>query len=80
MVGKSHPALYGIITEFQKEHDDTVAMMKDLDAGKKIRQATRKKYHDINKRLQRLANSYPEYKEEGRLLEYMEACGHKVGL
>jgi len=81
MVNKSHPALYAIVMEFQKEEEDTTAMMKDLDGGKKIRQATRKKYQNINFRLQALAdNHYQEYKQEGRLLDYMEACGHNVGL
>jgi len=80
MVGKSHPALYAILKEFQKEEEDTTAMMKDLDGGKMIRQATRKKYQNINLLLQALANNYQEYKQEGRLLDYMEACGHNVGL
>jgi len=80
VVGKSHPALYNIIGEFQKEEEDTVAMMKDVDQGKKIRQATRKKYQRINERLQALANNYRQYQEEGRVLVYLESCGHNVGL
>jgi len=55
-------------------------MMKDLDEGQKIRQVTRKKYQNVNLRPQALANNYQEYKQEGRLLDYMEACGHNVGL
>jgi len=42
MIGKSHPALYAVIEEFQKEEEDTAAMMKEQDGGKKIRQATHK--------------------------------------
>jgi len=39
-----------------------------------------KKYQNVYLRLQALANSYQEYKHERRLLDYVEACGHNVGL
>jgi len=55
-------------------------MIAELDRGKNIRQPQRKKYIRINERLSRLATRYQEYKDEGRVLEYMEACGHNVGL
>jgi len=80
MVGKSHPTIYNLIKEFQKEEADTAVMIAELDRGKNIRQPQRKKYIRINERLQRLATRYQEYKDEGRVLEYMEACGHNVGL
>jgi len=80
MVGKSHPTIYNLIKEFQKEEADTAVMIAELDRGKNIRQPQRKKYIRINERLQRLATRYQEYKDKGRVLEYMEACGHNVGL
>jgi len=80
MVGKSHPTIYNLINEFKKEEADTAVMISELDRGKSIRQPQRKQYKKINERLQKLANYYHEYKAEGRILEYLEACGHNVGL
>ncbi|XP_052130244.1 uncharacterized protein LOC127751170 [Frankliniella occidentalis] len=79
VVGKSHPTLFHLIKEFKKEEADSTVMMAELDAGKKIRQPQRAKYQRINQRLQRLAESYGQFKEEGRVLEYLRACGHNVG-
>jgi len=80
MVGKSHPTVFNLVEEFKKEEADTAVMIAEIDRGKKIRQPQRKKYERINKRLETLAAAYAEYKDEGRLLEYVEACGHNVGL
>jgi len=51
-----------------------------LDGGKIIRQATREKYQNVYLRLQALAYNYQEYKQERRLQDYVEACGHNVRL
>lgn len=80
MVGKSHPALYTLIREFIKEQADTAVMIAELGLGKKVKQRQRLKYKRINERLLTLVNQYQAYKEEGRLLEYLRACGHTVGL
>lgn len=79
-MGKSHPTIYHIIKEFQKEEGDTAVMMLELEQGKKIRQPQRLKYRRINERLQTLALSYDRYKEEGTRPAFMRACGHNVAL
>lgn len=69
MVGKSHPSLFPLIVEFKKEQADTSVMIAELSVGKQVKQPQRLKYQ----RLQRLAG-------QGRLLEYLRACGHTAGL
>jgi pyruvate/oxaloacetate carboxyltransferase len=80
IIGKSHPSLYSLIKHFQKEEADTAVMIAELDAGKKIRQQQRLKYRRINERIQVLARNYEQYKNEGRRVDYMKACGHNIGL
>jgi len=80
MVGKSHPTIFNLIREFQKEEADTSAMFAELDAGRKIKQPQRQKYKRINERLHNLALQYRDIKDEGRVLEYLESCGYNVGL
>ncbi|KAK3929145.1 PKS-NRPS hybrid synthetase [Frankliniella fusca] len=80
MVGKSHPSLYPLILEFKKEQADTSVMIAELNVGKQVKQPQRQMFRRINQRLQRLAEQYNHFKEEGRLLEYLRACGHTAGL
>jgi len=80
MVGKSHPTIFNLIKEFQKEEADTSVMFAELDVGRTVKQPQRQKYKRINERLQRLAIEYRQYQDERRVLEYVEACGHNVGL
>ncbi len=80
MVGKSHPSLYPLILEFKKEQADTSVMIAELNVGKQVKQPQRQMFRRINQRLQRLAEQYDHFKDEGRLLEYLRACGHTAGL
>ncbi|KAK3911699.1 PKS-NRPS hybrid synthetase [Frankliniella fusca] len=78
MVGKSHPTVFNLIKEFQKEEGDVRVMMAELDAGKTIRQRRRQEYRRINERLQNLATRYDRYKEEDRVVDFARACGHNI--
>lgn len=80
MVGKSHPTVYNIIREFMKEAADTAVMTAEIDLGRKVKQPQRAKYRRINARLQALAEKYEEYKQDGRRMDYIRACGHNVSL
>ncbi|KAK3913130.1 PKS-NRPS hybrid synthetase [Frankliniella fusca] len=76
MIDKSHPTIFNLVKEFQKEEADVRVMMAELDGGRTIRQPQRQKYRRINERLQNLTNHYAEYKEEGRIVDFTRACGH----
>ncbi|KAK3919917.1 FLYWCH-type zinc finger-containing protein 1 [Frankliniella fusca] len=80
MVGKSHPSFYHLLREFRKEEKDTEVMMRELQMGRRIKAPRRTKYIAVNKRLQGAAMDYQEYKEEGRVLEYLTRCGNNFSL
>jgi len=44
MVGKSHPTIFNLIKELQKEEADTSVMFAELDVGRTVKQPQRQKY------------------------------------
>ncbi|KAK3921780.1 Tryptophan synthase alpha chain [Frankliniella fusca] len=80
MVGKSHPSFYHFLREIRKEQRDTDVMMRELQMGPRIKAPRRAKYDAVNKRLQAAAVEYEEYKEEGRILDFLSRCGRNFTL
>ena len=80
MVGKRHPSLYSLTVQLRKEQEDASQMIIELRAGRRIRENQKTKYTKVNIQLQNTAQRYAEYKQEGRILEYLRTCGHNFTL
>jgi len=76
-VGKSHPSLYTLLREFQREQAATETKLRDLELGRPIKEPQRKKYRDVTDRLKSISVRYDEYKQNGReqRLRYLRLCG-----
>ncbi|KAK3909666.1 FLYWCH-type zinc finger-containing protein 1 [Frankliniella fusca] len=80
MMGKKHPSFYHMLREIQKEQRDTDVMVVELEMGRKIKVPQRLKYQLINARMQEIVLEYADYKEEGRLMEFLRRCGYNIAL
>ncbi|CAB0041879.1 unnamed protein product [Trichogramma brassicae] len=60
-VGKSHPDLYSLIREFQKEQGDTEIGLIELSNQRRIKSAPKKKWVDVQRRLRALVETYDTY-------------------
>jgi hypothetical protein len=108
LVGKSHPSIYSLLVEMQKEQGNTEREIARIELGRvstflehpthtasfstqkskvcfvlskqvvTVRQ--RPSYRVVTERLQRISRVYEEYKAEGRVLDFLRACGHNFTL
>ncbi|CAB0038505.1 unnamed protein product [Trichogramma brassicae] len=60
-LGKSHPDLYSLIREFQKEQGDTEIGLIELSNQRRIKSAPKKKWVDVQRRLRALVETYDTY-------------------
>ncbi len=80
MMGKKHPSFFHMLREIRKEQRDTEVMVVELEMGRKIKVPQRLKYQLINARMQEIVLQYADYKEEGRLMEFLRRCGYNIAL
>jgi len=80
IVGKPHPSLYALIKALKKEQDTTEKRIAELEEGKQIRQDQRREYRKAAEKLSTLTGRYEEFKEDGRILEYLQKCGNQFSL
>ena len=78
VVGKHHPDLYSAFKELQKEQGDTEIYIVELSLGRKIKAAPKKKWVDTQDRLRRIAKKYDDYKNTGRVLDYMRSIAYNI--
>lgn len=69
-----------MLREVRKEQRDTEVMVVELELGRKIKVPQRLKYQLINARMQEMVLAYAEYKEDGRLMDYLRHCGYNIAL
>lgn len=80
VVGKHHPDLYSALTEFQKEQAYSEACLAELALGKRVKTAPKKKWVDLQNRIQSIADQYETYKNGNKVLEYLRTLGYNVTL
>lgn len=78
LVGKNHPDLYSLLLEFKKEQSDTESIIADLNLGKNVKAAPKKKWITIQNRLRTVASSYLTYKRDREILHYLKAIGSNI--
>jgi len=79
-VGKHHPDLYSAVIEFQKEQAFIEACIAELGLGRRVKLLPRRKWLELQERIQGLAASYEEQKAEGTLLDYLRALAHNISM
>ena len=80
LVGKSHPDLFSLIKEFKKEQGYTEVCVLELNLGKRIRAMPKKKWSDLQDRIQGAVESYATHKANDTVLEYLRTLGHNIKL
>ena len=80
VVGKHHPDLYSALTEIQKEQADTEIALAELSLGRRVKQAPRRKWVELNTRIQNISEQYETYKDNNEVLAYLKAIGHNIAL
>lgn len=76
VVGKHHPDLYSLLSEFQTEQGYTEICVQELALGKKVRYAPSKKWQDLQIRLESIAAEY----DQVPILEYLANLSYNVSL
>lgn len=71
LMGKNHPDIYSFIKEIMKEQGDTEIAVVELSLGRKVKAAPKKKWVDIQLKLQRIVTNYENYD----ILSFLEAVG-----
>ena len=80
LVGKSHPDLFSLIKEFKKEQGYTEVSVLELNLGKRVESMSKKKWSDLQDRVQGAVESYPTHKANDDVLEYLRLLGHDIKL
>ena len=80
VVGKNHPGIYTLLNELKKEQADYETIVTELALGRKVKAGQKKKWKDINRRLLRIVSDYALYKEENRIIEYLELLANTITL
>ena len=63
LVCKSHPDIYTFIKAIQKEQAYSETSIAELSLGKRVKTAPRKKWSELQERIQGIANQYKQYKD-----------------
>ena len=80
VIAKHHPDLYAALSELQKEQAYTEVCIAELALGKKVKTAPKKKWLDLQTRIQSIAEKYDEYKDRGEVVDYLRTLGHNIVL
>ena len=80
VVGKHHPDLYSALQELLKEQADTEIMVAELALGRKVKSAPRKKWLDVQNRIQDITLEYQNYKDNDDVLRYLRTLSYNVTL
>lgn len=80
MVGKKHPDLYYLLTEFQKEQGDTEIVIAELGLGRRVRDAPKKDWVDRQEKIQHLVENFETHRAAGTELNYLKSLSYKVTL
>lgn len=80
IVAKKHPSLYKLIHHIQKEQSDVDTMVRELDVGRRITEPQKRKYYNLNVRLQNITSRYYDYKDGGNIIAYLHACAHNMAI
>lgn len=78
VVGKHHPDLYSAVIEFQKEQAFTESNIAELALGKRVKLLPRRKWLELQERIQGIVASYEDQKADGTLMEYMRALADNI--
>ena len=78
LVGNSHPDLYSAILELQREQAYTEVCVQELALGKRVKSMSKKKWVDLQERIQGLASSYLTYKNSNTVSEYLKTIAHNI--
>ena len=78
VVGKHHPDVYSAMHEFQKEQAEMESIIAELSLGKRVRAQPKKKWVELQQRIQTIASSYEEYKERDDVMEYLKNLSYNI--
>ena len=80
LVGKHHPDLYSAVIEFQKEQAFVESNIAELGLGERVKLLPRRKWMELQERIQGIVASYKVQKAGGTLMEYMRALAHNISM
>ena len=80
VVGKHHPDIYSALTELQKEQGDTGSMVAELSISKKVRASPKRKWVELQERIQSVARKYNEYKAKNDVYTYLRTLSYNVNI
>ena len=70
--------LYSFIDLLKKEQKDVETMIVEINMGRAVRPAKRRKYLSLEQRIQSIVNDYDRYVEEQRVLDYLRTLGYNI--
>ena len=80
VVGKHHPDVYSAVTEIQKEQAFTETCIAELALGKKIKASPKRKWLELQTRIQNVSREYDSYKNRNATLDYLRTIAHNINL
>lgn len=80
VVGKHHPDIYSALKELQREQGDTEIMIAELSLGRRVKAMPRKKWIDMQQRIQDISLEYETYKDADDVLGYLRTLSYNFNL
>ena len=70
-MGRDHPDFYSALHQLQKEQADTESQLAEFSLGKSVKAKPKKKWYDLQARLQKITLDYNLYKDQNQDMEYL---------
>ena len=78
VIGKDHPHLYSALTEFKKEQADTESCIKDLNLGKSVKAASKRKWIELQRRMRSIVLTNEVHRADKTIAEYIENLANVI--
>ena len=78
LVGKSHPDIYTFINEVKKEQAFVESSIAELSLGKKVKISPRRKWLEVQNRIQGIVAQYDTYNDDDNLLLYLRTISYNI--
>jgi len=80
VLGKHHPDLYSALGEFQKVQGYIEVCIAELALGKRVKVAPKRKWVELQERIQGIAEQYDTYKANNDIINYLHTLGNNIVL